>query len=111
MHPAILSRLLSARFLLENSGRSLNAHSDAREVANAVMAGHNAAELTLSAVADHLQVKVTERATFIELIEKLDGSGKFSQGLPEKLFLNRLNTPRITFKHKGELPNVGDWFG
>lgn len=59
MHPAILHRLVSARFLLDSSGPRLNKHSDSRSVAHAVLIAHDAAELALGAMIDHFQAKVS----------------------------------------------------
>lgn len=109
MHPAILHRLVSARFLLDSSGPRLNKHSDSRSVAHAVLIAHDAAELALGAMIDHFQAKVSSKATFGQLADAV--SEKLSaNGLPGHHYLNKLNNVRVAFKHHGELPDSGSWF-
>src|SRR2546423_15704060 len=119
MQAVILNRLLSARFLLENSGRHLNRHSDSRAVAHGVLMAHDAAELTLGAIAEELQLSLAEKVTFPELTKAINdkfivlhaaNTSKFPSGLSGQLYLNKLNKVRVAFKHHGELPNVGSWF-
>lgn len=110
MQPVILNRLISARFLLENSGPRLNRHSDARAVAHAVLISHDAAELALTALADHLKLGLPERTDFPTLIDKLKSQTVFSSGFPGDVFFNKLNKVRIAFKHHGVLPDSGSWF-
>jgi hypothetical protein len=110
VQPVILNRLISARFLLENSGPRLNRHSDARAVAHAVLISHDAAELWLTALADHLKLSLPDRTEFPKLIEQLKGQSVFSNGFPGDVFFNKLNKVRVAFKHHGVLPDSGSWF-
>jgi hypothetical protein len=110
VQPVILNRLISARFLLENSGPRLNRHSDARAVAHAVLISHDAAELALTAFADHLKLGLPDRTEFPKLIEQLKAQSVFSSGFPGDVFFNKLNKVRVAFKHHGVLPDSGSWF-
>jgi len=105
-----LNRLISARFLLDNSGPTLNRHSDARAVAHAVLVSHDAAELALTAIADGLKLGLSDRTDFPTLIDKLKSQPAFSAGFSGDVFFNKLNKVRVAFKHHGNLPDPGSWF-
>ena len=109
MEPSIISRLISARYLLSASGPPLNQHSDSRRVAHAVLIAHDAAELTLGATSEYLKTGLSDRATFPEILDAIDR--KLANGLPGRDFFNRLNKVRVGFKHHGELPDAGSWYG
>lgn len=110
MQPVILNRLISARFLLENSGLSLNRNSDSRAVAQNVLMAHDAAELALTAIADHLKIALPERTEFPKLIDQLNSHVGMPGGLSGHVYLTKLNKVRIAFKHHGLLPDSGSWF-
>src|SRR5438045_3775502 len=104
MQVQIVNRLISARSLLENSGSRLNRHSDSRSVAHRVLTAHDAAELTIAALSEHLQTCLSDKATFTEILKAVNEK-MGPNGLPGHNFLTRLNKVRVAFKHHGELPH------
>jgi hypothetical protein len=92
---------------LEHSGPRLNPQSDSRAVALAVVLSQDAAELTLKAIADHLNIQAT-KDSFPKLVEEIETQLGVSG--PRANYLKRLNDVRVSFKHRGNLPDSGTWF-
>lgn len=109
IQPAILDRLVSARSLLEHSGPPLNPKSDSRAAAQAIVLSQDAAELALRAIADQLSLKGGREITFPQLVDDVQKSTPGLSG-PAASYLKRLNDVRVSFKHKGNLPDAGTWY-
>jgi hypothetical protein len=107
----LVDRLQSARHILASSTDPvLSSSSDARSVAHAVINCQDAAELVLSALAEHLGIVLGRRDGFEDILNKLVAkareNGKQSI-IKHERFMRDLNEKRIAFKHYGALPDVG----
>jgi len=82
--------------------------SDGVAVAKGILAAHDAAELALATVADHIGVPWQRGAMYL-----MDYAAAVQQHTKTPLsgydFLSQLNDARVSFKHKGILPNVPQW--
>jgi hypothetical protein len=98
--PDIRKRLLYAKYLLS---RAKNAQTERNELAIAasLLLMHDASELLMLAVADHLQLGKWE---FMDFWEKVKQKGKAEPG--HKMAMSQLNSLRVGLKHRGTLPHV-----
>src|SRR5262249_55719122 len=100
-----LRRLLMVKGLLGEI-HALTPTSDALAVARAILTAHDAAELALATLVDILGARPKDPAFLMN----------YAGALRDKLgdlaghgFLSSLNEERVSFKHKGNLPNVQQW--
>src|SRR5438552_1723013 len=96
----IRKRLLYAKYLLF---RANNAQTERNElaVAASLLLMHDASELLMLAVSDHLKLAKWEFMGFWEEVKK---SGKTEPG--HKIPMGQLNSLRVGLKHKGTLPHA-----
>ncbi len=103
--PDSLRRLLMVKGLLGEI-HALTPTSDALAVARAILTAHDAAELALATLADILGARPKDPAFLMNyagaLRDKLGDLAGYG-------FLSSLNDERVSFKHKGNLPNVQQW--
>lgn len=98
--PDIRKRLLYAKYLLS---RAKNAQIERNElaVAASLLLMHDASELLMLAIADHLQLAKFE---FMEFWDRVKQKGKAEPG--HKIPMAQLNSLRVGLKHRGTLPHV-----
>lgn len=92
-------RVLYAKYLLS---RSRNAQAEPNElgVAVSLLLMHDAVEMLMLAVTDHLQLG--QNWSFMEFWSKVKDSGRSEP--PHRIPMGQLNTLRVGLKHKGLLP-------
>lgn len=96
-----LKRITYSRYLLSRA-KSHYREGDSLSGAETVLALHDAAEILMRVITDHLNVH--PRYGFMEFWTKVEAAG---QPLPpNKGSFDRLNALRVGFKHKGNLPNA-----
>jgi hypothetical protein len=104
----ILRRLLVAKHLLASNLGQLSPHSDATAVARMILTAHDAAELALAAIANHVGVPDLRDPVYL-----MDYPGKIAAKATIPFlgtdFLRRLNAARVGFKHYGNLPDPQSW--
>jgi hypothetical protein len=99
--PDLLKRLTYAKYMMDRAYDLWRRKTDL-EMALAISLAHDAAEILMRAIADHAHVKVGDGfLTFWEEIKKKTGKEP-----PHKGQMDRLNTARGGFKHKGILPSA-----
>jgi hypothetical protein len=96
----IRKRLLYAKYLLFRATRA-QAERNELAVAASLLLMHDAAELLMLAVSDHLQLG---KWKFMEFWDKVKRSGKREPG--HKFPMGQLNSLRVGLKHKGALPHA-----
>ena len=96
----IRKRLLYAKYLLSRAKKAQIERNELA-VAASLLLMHDASELLMLAVADHLQLGKWE---FMEFWEKVKQKGKTEPG--HKIPMGQLNSLRVGLKHKGTLPHV-----
>src|SRR5438445_9459587 len=101
LSPDIRKRLLYAKYLLS---RAKKAQIERNELAVAVslLLMHDASELLMLAIADHLQLG--SKWSFMEFWEKVKKSGLKEPG--HRIPMEQLNSLRVGLKHKGTLPHA-----
>jgi hypothetical protein len=98
---------LVARQLLARIG-PLTPASDAVAVAHAILTAHDAADLALAALAEHLRVPLNKGTQFLmDYVSAIADHLKPRGGkLSGRTYMSQLNNARVSFKHKGNLPHV-----
>lgn len=96
----IRKRVLYAKYLLS---RSRNAQAEPNElgVAISLLLMHDAVEMLMLAVADHLQL--SQNWNFMEFWAKVKESGRSEPS--HRIPMGQLNSLRVGLKHKGSLPH------
>jgi hypothetical protein len=102
MTPDILKRLTYSKYLIRRA-KFLQEAGNELSSAEAVLAAHDAAEMLMRVVIDHLGINPSDKfMDFWKLVKDKTGSDP-----PHKGAMDRLNNLRVGFKHKGNLPNSG----
>lgn len=99
--PDLRKRLLYTKYLLFRAKREQAERNDLG-VAVSLLLMHDASELIMLAVADHLQLG--SKWSFMEFWEKVKQSGRKEPG--HRIPMEQLNGLRVGLKHKGTLPHV-----
>jgi hypothetical protein len=109
IRPDVAIRLVSAKQFLVASAGQLTPNSDAVLVGKMILTAHDAAELAVAAIANHLGVELPDR-TYLTGYPALIERQLSVQTFPGKEFLRQLDRVRTSFKHHGIRPNSADWF-
>jgi len=105
----VLRRVLVAKQLLLTAGGPLAEHSDPVAVAKAILTAHDAAELTLAAIASHLHIPgLSDRSYLMDYVGEI-AKQRPAKPLPGADFFRSLNSARRSFKHEGILPDAREW--
>ena len=102
MHGDIYRRLVNAKYVLRRAGI---AQREAHEMSQAVcvLLLHDAIEILMVAVLDHLGVTASTNRQFMDFWGLLKQNGH--PDAPDKAAMDALNTIRVGLKHKGVIPN------
>jgi hypothetical protein len=109
MREEILRRLLVSKHLLASTG-GLTPYSDPTSVGRAILTAHDASELALAAIADHLHAEVSDRIVLTEYPEKIRKASGAVDPFPGSTFISQLNKARTGFKHAGIFPDPRQWY-
>src|ERR1039458_1002993 len=106
MTPDYMKRLTYSRYLLTKA-KVLQRSGNELSAAEAVLTAHDAAEMLMRVITDHVGVGPPEKfMDFWKFVKDKTGSAP-----PHRGAMDRFNNLRVGFKHKGNLPNssvVGD---
>jgi hypothetical protein len=102
MTPDSVKRLSYSKYLLRR-GKSLQQAGNELSSAEAVLAAHDSAEMLMRVITDYLGASPPEKFMDFWKVVK----DKTSSEPPHKGAMDRLNSLRVGFKHKGNLPNSG----
>src|SRR5690349_12858848 len=101
----ILDRLVCAKYLFDHSTDVLF-QAKPYSAGMAALNLQDAAEMVLRAIAEHLNVSVSDNSPFNKLIDDIDRKGVGT--LSHRTALNQLNKARVGFKHVGLEPREPD---
>lgn len=97
----IRKRLLYAKYLLSRARRAHAERGDLN-IALSLLLMHDAAEMLMLAVADHLQVPMPKRWDFMDFWTEIK---KDHPEPPQRLAMEQMNKMRVALKHNGTLPH------
>lgn len=104
----IAQRVTYARALIKNATCEINIGSQF-SAGLAILAAQDGVEMLLRAIAEALNVQISENAAFDQVIAKIDAyCAREDKQIPRRLFLTSLNKARVGFKHAGNLPDIKD---
>jgi len=102
MLPDIYRKIVFAKYVLERSEGTARDSNDAG-LSVCLLLMHDAAELLMLAVVDHLQVRVQKRREFMDFWIELQPPAHPLP--PDRLAMESMNKMRVQLKHNGSLPN------
>jgi hypothetical protein len=105
MHQDIYRRIVNAKYVLERA-TSIQAECNEMSQSISLLLMHDAVELLMIAVLDHLNVVVPKKREFMDFWGLMKQATQ--QDPPDKTAMESLNTIRVGLKHKGVLPNPND---
>jgi hypothetical protein len=101
--PDIYRKIIFAKYLLERAAGLQREANDA-SVSVSLLLMHDAAELLMLAIVDHLQVTVQKRREFMDFWTEIKPPTHPSP--PDRLAMESMNKMRVVLKHNGNLPNA-----
>jgi cellobiose-specific phosphotransferase system component IIA len=106
----VVDRLLVAKGLLAKIRFLPSARPDRISLAQAILTAHDAAELAIASVAQHLNRLPTGQQIFLmnyfsEIKKEHPGDDVAGHG-----YLSQLNSVRVAIKHKGIFPDPQQWY-
>ena len=106
--PELIEQLLVARSILERVRTQTPSAPDRHTVATNVLLAHDAAELVLAAIANHLGARPADRnKTFLmSYFDPIQKKRHPKTEVKGKRFFSQLNDARNGFKHNGNFPNT-----
>ena len=103
----VFERLLLAKALLSGVQLTPAAKPDRLTAARHILIAHDAAELVLSTVAQHLKCQTEDRSSLVDYAGAI--KKKTRRDIPHRQFFSNLNHQRIGVKHRGLMPDVDQW--
>jgi hypothetical protein len=105
VHQDIHRRIVNAKYILERAF-SIQAERCEMNQSICVLLMHDAVELLMIAVLDHLDVTVPKKREFMDFWSLVKQATQ--QDAPDKTAMESLNTIRVGLKHKGVSPNPNE---
>jgi hypothetical protein len=102
MLPDIHRRIVNAKYVLEKAA-SIQAESSEMSFSISLLLMHDAIELMMLAVLDHLKVNVKNKREFLDFWSDIKQAGQPEP--PDRIPMEALNKLRVGLKHNGNLPN------
>lgn len=102
MLPDIQRRIVNAKYVLEKAS-SLQSENAIMGLSISLLLMHDASELLMLAVLDHLKVKTSKKREFMDFWDDVTNAGHPQP--KHRIPMDSLNRIRITFKHSGAIPN------
>lgn len=105
MHEDIHRRLVSAKYILERAS-GIQVERTEMSMSISVLLMHDAVELLMLAVLDHVNAPSTPKREFKDfwsLVKQTTG-----KDAPDRIPMDRLNAIRVGMKHKGVMPNPNE---
>jgi hypothetical protein len=109
MDQAVLERLLLSRALLDGIRFPSVADPDRLFVAKQIITAHDAAELALAAIAQHLNALPAKDKCY--LMDYFEPMRELYPGedVPGRSYFSQLNRVRVDIKHLGIFPDPKQW--
>jgi hypothetical protein len=101
LDPDLLKRTTYSKYLMDRA-YDLRQQSSDLGAAQAILFAHDSAEMLMRVIADHQHVRFPEN--FLAFWEEIKRKTNIEP--PHKGQMDRLNSVRVAFKHKGILPNA-----
>ena len=98
----IQKRLLYAKYLLSRA-RSAQSERSELGVAVCLLLMHDAVEMLMLAIADHLQVPMPKKWDFMDFWDEIK---KSHTEPPQRILMDSINKMRVSLKHNGIPPNA-----
>jgi hypothetical protein len=108
MHPDIYRRIVVAKGVLERAEQHLKKPSDV-EISVALLLMHDAVELLMIAVLDHVQAPASKKRDFLDFWPEMKKAG--CTEAPDFIPMDSLNRLRVALKHSGNIPNYDNVLG
>ncbi|MGD0347385.1 MAG: hypothetical protein ABSA85_11550 [Terracidiphilus sp.] len=105
MHQDIYRKIVNAKYVLERAA-SIQAERNEMSQSVSVLLMHDAVELLMIAVLDHLNVVVPKKPEFMDFWGLVKQATQ--RDPPDKTAMRSLNTVRVGLKHNGVLPNLNE---
>jgi hypothetical protein len=102
MLPDIHRRVVNAKYVLERAAK-IQAESNEMSLSISLLLMHDAVELLMLAVLDHLQVATKRRRDFMDFWSDIKQAGHVEP--PDFVAMESLNKLRVGLKHNGNLPH------
>ena len=102
MLPDIRRRIVNAKYVLEREAR-IQAESNEMSLSISLLLMHDAVELLMLAVLDHLQLATRKRREFMDFWSDIKQAGHAEP--PDFVLMDSLNKLRVGLKHNGNLPH------
>jgi len=100
-----IERLICAKYLFQHGIHTLD-RKGPYAGGIAILSFHDATELVLRVIAEHVHAQIKENALFHELIKAIEEGG--NQKIAYRSALNQLNKARTNFKHLALFPRYED---
>ena len=105
VNQTVINLVSYAKYLFMKGCETLDRHGPLAE-GLAILNFHDAAEMYLNAIADHVNAPLKDNEPFSSMIEKIEKA--HGQPISNHQSLIRLNKARVSFKHHGLLPQIED---
>jgi hypothetical protein len=102
MLPDIRRRIVGAKYVLERAAR-IQAESNEMSLSISLLLMHDAVELLMLAVLDHLNLAAKKRREFMDFWSEIEQGGHAVP--PDFIPMESLNKLRVGLKHSGNLPH------
>jgi len=102
MLPDIHKRVLNAKYVLERATR-MQDESGEMSLSLSLLLMHDAVELLMLAVLDHLRISAKKNREFMDFWPLIRDAGRPEP--PDRIPMDSLNKLRVGLKHYGNLPN------
>jgi len=102
MLPDIQRRIVNAKYVLERAAK-IQSESNEMSLSISLLLMHDAIELLMLAVLDHLRLTPKKRREFMDFWSDIQQSGRPEP--PDFIPMESLNKLRVGLKHNGNLPN------
>jgi hypothetical protein len=104
----IARRVILAKYILERAERVLQV-GDEMGASTSLLLMHDAIELLMLAVLDHLKIHVKPKREFMDFWSEVKQAGLAQP--PDSIPMQSLNKLRVGLKHNGNTPNPKQVFG
>lgn len=102
----VIRRLILAKSLQRYGEAACAERNDRFAFVRGILLLHDAVEAVLGAVADHLNVRLPDRVSFMGYFEKIEEGDDQQRKLPYPKAMSDLNAIRVGIKHHGRFPPV-----
>lgn len=106
----VINRLLVAKYLLDTIRSLPIANPERYTIARFVLTAHDAAELSIAAIAHHIGIIPKSPQTYLMDYFPVIKNQHPEDEVPGRAYFSQLNTARNGIKHTGVFPDPKQWF-